>query len=530
MNKRKIMLSLVLVLSLGLLFYSQARCATEVEIQNTYFDAIIAGDLKAVKQFLTNDPNLVSAVDTRGKGICRPALHLAVMYGHSDIVELLLSKGAKANVRNVYGVSALEVAAGRGHANVVAPLVSYGGDINGEQHKLRRSPLCCASNGEVAEALIANGADVMQRDKLEITPLHFVAKDGATEAAKVLIKHGAKVDARNKMGRTPLHEAAGRGHLEMVTFLVEKGADINGKSKAGSTPLSLAVEPHQDPAEQRPFYDVAEFLLSKGSSHTIFEVASLGDVTRVHKLLEESSELANFRVHREPVLIAVVRQGHKHVVELLLDYGAKIDVKGRHGEPPLHSAAHKGYKDIVEILLQAGADVNQKGAHGELSLHWAAAKGHLEVVELLLDAGSDVNAKTDKVRANMNIAVDENFDVVKECLRYSDASRRQWEAEQAGVLSYQIMGLIRVVFAAGDTLLHSASQWGREGIVRLLLKNGADVNAVNKYGQSPLHYACVFGHQNIKQLLINKGADINAKDENGYTPQELSSFAEWVSH
>ena len=62
------------------------------------------------------------------------------------------------------------------------------------------------------------------------------------------------------------------------------------------------------------------------------------------------------------------------------------------------------------------------------------------------------------------------------------------------------MGLIRVVFVAGDTPLHSASQWGREGIVRLLLENGADVNAVNQYGQSPLHYACVFGHQNIKQL------------------------------
>ena len=420
MNKRKIILSLVMVLSVGLLFYSQPGGATEIEIQNAYFDAIITGDPKAVQQFLTNDPNLVSTVDTKGKGMFIPALHLAVMYGHSDLVELLLSKGAKANVRDEYGVSALEVAAKRGHANVVASLVSYGGDINGEQHELRRPPLCYAISREVAEELIASGADALWRDEFKATPLHSVARAGLIEVAEVLLKYGADVNARNKGGRTPLHEAAERGHLGMLAFLVEEVADINGKSKAGSTPLSLAVEPLQDPGGWRPFYDIAEFLLSKGSSYTIFEVASLGGVVRVRELLEGSPELANFKAHREPVLIAAIRQGHTQVVEVLLNYGAEIDVKGRYGELPLHSAAHGGYKSIVEVLLQTGVDVNQKGAHGELALHWAAAKGHLEVVELLLDAGSDVNAKTDKVRGDMNMVVDEDFDVLKECLRYSD--------------------------------------------------------------------------------------------------------------
>jgi len=68
-----------------------------------------------------------------------------------------------------------------------------------------------------------------------------------------------------------------------------------------------------------------------------------------------------------------------------------------------------------------------------------------------------------------------------------------------------------------------------KGVSEVLINNGADVTAKDKYGQTPLHLAANWGHVDIVNLFLDQGTDINAKDENGYTPQELSPFAEWVS-
>jgi len=44
----------------------------------------------------------------------------------------------------------------------------------------------------------------------------------------------------------------------------------------------------------------------------------------------------------------------------------------------------------------------------------------------------------------------------------------------------------------GWTPLHSAVSAGHEGIVDLLITNGADVNAANSGGRTSLHYAVEF--------------------------------------
>ncbi len=40
----------------------------------------------------------------------------------------------------------------------------------------------------------------------------------------------------------------------------------------------------------------------------------------------------------------------------------------------------------------------------------------------------------------------------------------------------------------------------------MLLKNNADINAVNEHGNTPLHYACFWGYQQIAEELMNSGA------------------------
>ncbi|KAI5803631.1 hypothetical protein DFH27DRAFT_53933 [Peziza echinospora] len=53
---------------------------------------------------------------------------------------------------------------------------------------------------------------------------------------------------------------------------------------------------------------------------------------------------------------------------------------------------------------------------------------------------------------------------------------------------------------------------GREGVVKLLLEHGADVEAKNNNGQSPLSWAAGRGHEGVVKLLLEHGADIEARD------------------
>ncbi|KAK3351860.1 hypothetical protein B0H65DRAFT_137399 [Neurospora tetraspora] len=86
-------------------------------------------------------------------------------------------------------------------------------------------------------------------------------------------------------------------------------------------------------------------------------------------------------------------QGHKEIVEMLLDKGADVNVQGGDYGTALQAASREGYKEIVEMLLDKGADVNTQGGYYGTALQAASARGHKEVVEMLLDKGADVNAQ-----------------------------------------------------------------------------------------------------------------------------------------
>ena len=68
----------------------------------------------------------------------------------------------------------------------------------------------------------------------------------------------------------------------------------------------------------------------------------------------------------------------------------------------------------------------------------------------------------------------------------------------------------------GATPLHYAAWYYHIEIARLLLQNGADVNAKSNYGNTPLHWAASYGHVDILHLLVENGADLEAQSISGY--------------
>jgi len=59
---------------------------------------------------------------------------------------------------------------------------------------------------------------------------------------------------------------------------------------------------------------------------------------------------------------------------------------------------------------------------------------------------------------------------------------------------------------------------GRTGVVKALLKAGADVNESSPEYGAPLLMAASSGHEALSLLLLEKGANANASDLNSITP------------
>ena len=125
--------------------------------------------------------------------------------------------------------------------------------------------------------------------------------------------------------------------------------------------------------------------------------------------------------------------------------------------------------DIDEIiqLLESGVDVNMKDSKGMTPLMWASFYCDYDVVELLLDYDADIDAKDEE----------------------EGKTSLMWAAYPFRDLSMQISVMV------------------------LLLRNHADINAVDNKGRTALIQSIVSRHNHkIQQILLAYGADVNIKD------------------
>ena len=73
----------------------------------------------------------------------------------------------------------------------------------------------------------------------------------------------------------------------------------------------------------------------------------------------------------------------------------------------------------------------------------------------------------------------------------------------------------------GNTLLHVACQNGGRRIAKLLLREGANVDAVNAQGNTALHFCHMFGFgDTLGELLLQASADDTLRNKRGLTCYE----------
>jgi ankyrin repeat protein len=79
----------------------------------------------------------------------------------------------------------------------------------------------CHSN--VVVLLLERGAKINATDKDKATPLHLAAQEGCSDVVTVLLEHGAKINARDDNNRTPLLRAEQWHQEDVVLLLKKRG-------------------------------------------------------------------------------------------------------------------------------------------------------------------------------------------------------------------------------------------------------------------------------------------------------------------
>ena len=250
--------------------------------------------------------------------------------------------------------------------------------------------------------LIENGADVHQRNILYETPLLSLVKDQSdtnsisdedfNEIAKMLINKGAEIDATDKRGFTSLHNAAYSNNIKAVQLLIENGANVNRKSRNSHyTSLHLA--------SIKGYKKVIEILLQNGAFSIINHKTASGytalDYAHDKGFLEISYILLDHGGKSEIYanqLLTAVRRNDIYKVKYLIRKGANLETNHDVSRStPLIIASRHGFKDIVEILLMHGANVHAKDSIGYSALSYAIQKNDQGIAKSLIKYKASVN-------------------------------------------------------------------------------------------------------------------------------------------
>jgi ankyrin repeat protein len=465
---------------------------SEVATDDVYamFAAARDGDLASVRQLVSQTAALATVEYNY-----TPPIHFAVREGHRDIVEFLIARGADLGYRSYpFHESLLSFAEDRGHEDVA---------------DLLRSRLS-------QKFAIASGTQAI---------IEAAGKGDLAGVTRELTREPALARAGNDTGDTALHHAAQHGHLRVVEALLDAGADPDAVRGDGYRPVHCALMPNWFFQNVSPRETIANLLLSRGARYTIFLAALRHDAQFVRDSLARDGSLANFEDtchHR--VLSAAVRRGDIAMTRLLLEHGADPNLPEQ-GAPrglSLWIAVNDRNREIVRLLLDRGADPNGYVDSSGTPMSQALSREDHELVAVLRQHGGRVPEFSEQERA-MNLVkagkLAEAEQLIRANLHWIHGDEAGWgDGVLAGPANEGRHDVIAMLLRLGARV-PPVSKWApyyyfkHEATAAFLLENGMDPNHMNWHRFTLLHHMAAEGEVRKAKLLLKHGADVDAIDD-----------------
>lgn len=195
-------------------------------------------------------------------------------------------------------------------------------------------------------------------------------------------------------------KAIQEGDRDKVERILRKTPNlILAKNKKKLSPLMTAMYCHE--------YEIANLILDRMMSLTVFEAAATGKLVHIISNLARKPELVNAYSEDgfQPIGLAAYF-GHAEVVDYLIKAGAEVNSPSKNSlkVAPIQSAVAGGHLEVTALLLEAGASPNVCEAGGYTPLHTAAHNGDVQIVHKLLFGGADLEAKSEKQETPLDMA------------------------------------------------------------------------------------------------------------------------------
>jgi ankyrin repeat protein len=220
------------------------------------------------------------------------------------------------------------------------------------------------------KVLLAAGADVNQVSGYGWSPLLVATQNRYYKLGAFLLEHGADVNLPNKGGWTPLYLATDNrnieggdypvrkgdmDHLDFIKLLLDKGADVNARMK--------------DTTETRTVF--TNQWLDENGATAFLRASQSGDIVLMKLLLAHGADpKIDTALHVTALQVAAgigwvegityewSPASTLEAVKMLLDLGLDPNAQADTGRTALHGAAHKGRPDVVQVLVDHGAKLD----------------------------------------------------------------------------------------------------------------------------------------------------------------------------
>jgi ankyrin repeat protein len=301
----------------------------------------------------------------------------------------------------------------------------------------------------------------------------------ARERCYVLLDAGADPNKPNENGSTPLHFAARRSHRDIIAKMMEKGGDPLVRNKNGQTPLSHVIS-------DRDWNSLQTMMTAEVLARLPVPVAGDRDSFQLFSLARD----------------IIDQGGHPHYFKTLLDKIPDISLGLEAGYSLAHSAVARNNTAMLDALMaRSEFDINAVIRGGRTLLHTALSNKNMDMAQSLIAKGADIAAMDASGRSVLEAAAQQGaislMNQIMKKLR-----------EKTGEEQVDIDTLNRALIAAADN--------GHARAAEVLIRAGADKDAVNAKGETPLILATKGQHSEVvKMLIVKHEVDTQIPDASG---------------
>ncbi|MBS0264834.1 MAG: ankyrin repeat domain-containing protein [Planctomycetes bacterium] len=435
------------------------------------YQACARGRLSRVRELLKKTPHHVNF-----QFAYRFPIHMAVLGGHTAVVQLLLEHGANPGLSNHLYDS-------------WDRLLGY----------------ACEREFSQIEAVIRQTLQVHFNFNPDFELLRqAIAARSPRKIDSLLRRHPKLAQASDALGNNAVHWCVLTRQPEFIDRFARRGTSVVAERADGYTPILLAVTPA---LADLPTVAV---LRSWGAPDNLTVAAATGDEVRVNEFLRQDRDAARrLDSARISPLARAARHGYVAIVRQLLKHGANPNIPQAAAPSglALYEACRGNHLDVAQLLLQHGANPNAGVDSCECCLT-IGSHYHGPLAEPIQNLLRQYGAYTPPyalsalefrraLRNDSPVTRDEEF--VDHLL--ANSGPKTWELyldSRPGVT---------------DRLENwSGAHVSSPALLRRLLARGLNPNRPNWLGRTNLHACAENGDRAGAAILLQAGADIHARD------------------